>query len=66
LRFAVYNLLPAHRTGSVHRIFASETTKAGLAEDVLAGVDLVRLVQQVQTDGTDESVIKLVKFRLGL
>jgi hypothetical protein len=33
---------------------------------VLAGVDLVRLVQQVQTDGTDESVIKLVKFRLGL
>ena len=65
LWFTVDDPLSAHRTRSVHRVFAAQSPEAWLAEDVLARVDLVRLEQQVQTNGTDESVIELVKFGLG-
>ena len=65
LWFTIHNSLATHGTGSVHRIFATQTSKAGLTKNVFARVNFVGLVQQIETNGTNQSVIKIVKLGFG-
>ena len=66
LRLTVNDPLPTHGTRGVHRVLASETSKARFTEDVVARLHFVWLVKQVQTDRTDERMVEVVKLGLGL
>jgi hypothetical protein len=57
--------LPAHRARRVHRVLAAQPPETGFTEDVFARVNLVWLVQQVQANGTDDSVIKFIQLGFG-
>ncbi len=65
LWFTVHNSLTAHWTRCIHGVFAAQPPETRLAEDVFARVHPVRLVQQVQANGTDDSMVKLVQFGFG-
>ena len=48
------NPLPAHWTGGVHGVFASQPPEAGLAEGVPTGEGPEGLVKQVEADRADQ------------
>ena len=62
--FTEPDLGPAERTAAVHRVLLAESPEAGLAEHVTAGVNLEGLVEQVETDGTDQVIVQLGQLRL--
>ena len=64
LVFTESDLGPAERTAAVHQVLLSKSPEAGLAEHVVAGVDLEGLVEQVETDRTDQVIVQLRQLGL--